>query len=1558
MDFCLGTFFVVLFFSICITMEDIKELVSLGEKLGYSGEKLQEFVKVELERLDMKKKEDREREDRAAEREDRRRMDEEKLKMEEMAHLERMQRLEYEAADKNLQLAQLKHDDDHAVKSFARTPKLPTFQEGKDDLDAYLGRFERYADTQKWPRDRWATNLSALLTGKALETYYRLPKEDIDNYDCLKDALLRRFQLTEEEFRQKFYNAKAEPGETAHQYMTRLEGYIDRWIQLSETPSTFDGLRDLITKEQFIDSCHKELATFLRERKLKDRKEVLKTADKYQQAHGGNLSAVNKIKPHQQQQKRDEDRRICHKCGKEGHIAPKCRSSNTSQAAGQEVSDLNQLVETRSCHKCGIKGHIAPNCRATQPPVSERTCFLCGRKGHMAKYCRSFDKPSQKTAAGLREENGSTLSTPENSETTRTCTCSCARTQPTCFITVLKDVEADFDDMLVKGNDGTEYPVCHMRCKQPIPMCTCHGLPTAKAELNGHPVVVMRDTGCSGVVVRSEFVNPDQYTGQNRLCLLVDGTVRKVPVAEVSIDTPYYVGNVEAMVMPTPIYDLILGNIPGCREADNPDHDWAPMPKTTCREDHTYLVDDKTAAVLTRSQIKKKERQLKPIHTPDLMIQPTQKQQDFADEQRRDETLRGIWKKAEENTGPHYTKTAETSFEIKNGMLHRIYRKNKGHTWTTTKQIVLPQGRRNQCLRLAHEALIGGHMGVQKTMDRILSKFYWPGMHNDVSRFCKSCDICQRTIQKGRISKVPLDQMPMVDVPFKRIAVDLIGPIYPVSENGNRYILTVVDYATRYPEAIALPSIETTRVAEALLDIYSRVGFPEEVLSDLGTQFTSSMMKEVSRLISVTQLNTSPYHPCCNGLVEKFNGTLKIILKRLCSERPKDWDRYISAVLFSYREVPQESTGFAPFELLYGRDVRGPMEILKEIWVKERSSDEEEPSISYQYVIDLRNRIEKTCEIAQSEIQKSSKRYKKYYDRNTKPRYLKPGDQALILLPTDNNKLLLQWKGPFKVLNKVGKNDYSVDIKGKPRTFHINMLKQYISREENTEKEDAEISSSVLEFVTCGVIEDDLEEEQLVDLLIPQSEETYKDVKYSEELTDEQRKQVQDLVHDYQDIFTDRPGTTDLEEHRIELTTEEPIRQKPYPVPYAMRETLREEVRKMLEADIIEHTNSPYASPVVLVKKPDGSNRFCIDFRKLNRITIFDGEPMPTVDDILVKLKNDVYFSKFDLSKGYWQIPLHEQDKVKTAFTTPDGNYQFKKMPFGLVNASATFNRMMRKALCHVPNSDSFVDDMLAHTGTWDTHMATLKTTFEMMRQAHLTVRPSKCFIGHKTLDFVGHKIGEGNIQPQSDKVKKILEASQPTTKREVRAFIGLAGYYRNFIPNFSSIAVPLTDLTKKGSPNSVNWETKHQEAFDKLKSLITQEPILKMPDFSKTFYVQTDASDYGAGAALLQEHDEKKHPVAFFSKKFSTAERAYSTVEKECLALVWAVRKFHVYLYGVEFVLETDHEPLTFIDRAKMTNSRIMRWSLMLQSYRFRLNAIKGSDNVIADYLSRSVER
>lgn len=235
---------------------------------------------------------------------------------------------------------------------------------------------------------------------------------------------------------------------------------------------------------------------------------------------------------------------------------------------------------------------------------------------------------------------------------------------------------------------------------------------------------------------------------------------------------------------------------------------------------------------------------------------------------------------------------------------------------------------------------------------------------------------------KGRISKGLLEKMPIVDTPFERVAIDVIGTLSPTLEKGNRYILTMVGFATRYPDAVPLTTIDTAKVAEGLMEMFSRVGLPRQILSDRGINFTSSLMKEINRLLSVQRLTTTPYHPICNGLVEKFNGTLKQMLRKMCQEKPRSWDTYLAPLLFAYREVPQTSLGFSPFELIYGRHVRGPLSVLNDIWTKEEGN--EELRTTYGYVLDLRNRLEETMALAHEKLKKNFRCQKHIYDRNTR----------------------------------------------------------------------------------------------------------------------------------------------------------------------------------------------------------------------------------------------------------------------------------------------------------------------------------------------------------------------------------------------------------------------------------------------------------------------------------------------------------------------------------------------------------------------------------------------
>ncbi|KAJ8022389.1 hypothetical protein HOLleu_37270 [Holothuria leucospilota] len=1378
-----------------------------------------------------------------------------------------------------------------------------------DNIDAYINRFERYALCRGWNRKKeWAINLGALLQGKALYEYSTLPTDDALDYDKVKKAVLKAYELNAEGFRKKFRNSRPEQNELGPKFAARLSNYLKRWIELSNVKS-LDDFKDLIVREQFLASCSQEHAMFLKEREPKTLAEMTKLADQYLTAHGG-WKNVNRRNNYARGQTRTDNGR-----GKFVDVSKDRR-------AGNKTSGMSK--------KPGF------------------ACFICNSPKHMARDC-----PNRQRLAYLSEvldKETRETGTPEVETVNKSIIDE--RTIASCLITISPP---HFEKAKVRGaltlKCGHKIPVLSAACgdKQGTIM------PTIDGKVGPYNVKVLRDTGCSCVVVRGSLVDKSRLTDEYKVCILIDGTVRRFQVALVDIDTPYFKGVTPALCMPNPVYDLIVGNIPGARGPHDPNPTWSSH-ELILNPDQKECTEA-VAAVQTRNQAANKDKPRSKLKVPPL-LEDKISAADLRKLQEDDVSLRRLRELANSGSQKENKSGAKYRYVISEGILYREFVSPNIDFGNTLRQVVVPKKLREVVLKLAHESILGGHLGCKKTKDRITTCFTWPGIYAQVARFCQSCDKCQRTFPKGRVTKVPLGSMPIIEEPFQRVAVDLVGPIHPATTSGYRYILVLVDYATRYPEAIPLRNIDTETVAEGLLSIYSRVGFPSELLTDLGSQFVSGVMKAVSRLLSIRRLTTTPYHAMCNGLVERFNGTLKGMLRKLCEEKPSDWDRYIDPLLFAYREVPQESTGFSPFELLYGRTVRGPMDILKELWTGK--TIQREGKQLYQYVLDLQERLDRTCTLAREQLEKARGRYRVYYNRKSKVRNLDVGDEVLLLLPTDENKMLMHWKGPFPVVAKVNTMNYTVDLGSRVKTFHVNMLKQYHRPEKVAsliawQGTYAQACTAVIEEETVNASDSMKPEAELIHYPPVVQSEKVSDVNIGSQLDSDQIDEVKELLNEFADVLTDLPGCTNLGQHVIRVTEVNPVRSKPYPLPYAMKKEIQGEVDSMLKSGIISHSNSPYASPLVAVSKPDGSKRVCVDLRKINQITIFDAEPIPQQDEIFAELARDNYFTKLDLSKGYWQVPLSPESKPLTAFRTSKGLFEFNRMAFGLVNAAATFSRIMRRLLEGLDNAHNYIDDILVHTPTWEEHMIAVREVFERLRRATLTARPTKCFVGYSEVEFLGYIVGQSTLRPKLDKVESIQNAERPTTKKQVRSFLGLAGYYRRFVPNFASIAVPLTNCTKKGEPNVIVWDSSKENSFRALKARLTQSPILRLPDNSKQFILRTDASDEGIGAVLLQEFSGTKFPIAYASKKLSNCQKNYSTMEKECLAIVWAIQKFQTYLYGKEFIIETDHQPLACIRKSKVANGRIMRWALTLQPYRFRIQIIKGGDNVGADYLSRS---
>jgi hypothetical protein len=387
----------------------------------------------------------------------------------------------------------------------------------------------------------------------------------------------------------------------------------------------------------------------------------------------------------------------------------------------------------------------------------------------------------------------------------------------------------------------------------------------------------------------------------------------------------------------------------------------------------------------------------------------------------------------------------------------------------------------------------------------------------------------------------------------------------------------------------------------------------------------------------------------------------------------------------------------------------------------------------------------------------------------------------------------------------------------------------------------------------------------------------------------------------------------------------------------------------MIEQGIVRRSDSPFSSPVLLVKKPDGSWRFCVDYRALNALTVKDAFPILVVDELLDELHGARFFSKLDLRSGYHQVRMRPEDVHKTAFRTHDGLYEFLVIAFRLCNAPATFralmNDVLRPFLCRFVLV--FFDDILIYSKTWANHLRHLRAVLTELRRHHLFVKHTKCSFGTSSVAYLGHVISAAGVAMDPSKVQAIRDWPAPRSPRAVRGFLGLAGYYRRFVHNYDTVAVLLTALLKK---DGFSWDDAAAEAFAALKTAVTTAPVLAMPDFAKLFIVECDASSHGFGAVLTQEG----HPVAFFSRPIAPHHRALAAYERELIGLVQAVRHWRPYLWGCCFAVKTDHYSLKYLLDQRLATIPQHHWVGKLLGFDFSVEYRSGAMNTVADALSR----
>ena len=1583
--------------------EDRKAKELETERLIKKDEEDRKLKELEMERLIKKDEEDRK------VKEEDRKLKEKELELKEI-ELDRQRYKDASELKRRESLAgQAKFFGD------ALKHSLPKMSMDPSDYPAYFKAVENLFEMYEVPKNLRSKLLIPLLNEKSKNLLAMLSREKLDDYVEVRDYLLREFKLTSEQYRDRFYSATKKSDETYTLFGTRAKTLFMYYLESRKAETKVDIINLLVSdriKQTLPPECLKHVLS-VEGTKWKTPEELTEVVDVYVNSNfnlprnvmtnakslkfytGSAENTSRQYKTAASSSGIPEKHAVlrCYRCSQIGHKAVDCKTVLPKTSHSAEKREIKPVkinhVQIETDSEIGnrysqkfIGARVAEKVQEIKFPVKSHFSRIdedwAIKNKNIVEADENFNMLQELPVGYPFEVSTCTAylnsNTVVDNEKTASCKVMSENVDEGHYTSETIPLNANVNDEIIASEELSEWP-------------TLSKLQYCKVMLEGQeePVVALKDSGAEISLIHQDLIKDRDVPTLGIINIRgVVGTPVQAKVVTVGLKPnsvvtcenigPYLpvmfaacdLGTDSKVILSSAVveqlaewsaYEVVRPQLSKFSvESENSVIQGVSKNCGDISEVHAKSHKD-VNAVLTRSmsqqQSKSTDQDISGHDRSDMnfeqimsfvngqvidsegQLDTNASREIFIDEQKNDETLKKAWSFAQKNKANYF---------VKGGVLfHRD--KVCGQK---VEQVCLPTSRRDEVCRLAHDL---DHLGVKKTNEKIRIHFHWDGMNKKVKDYVNSCLECQKNTREMKRERIPIMIVPRCEIPFAHLYMDIIGSLVDGAEFP--YCLVLIDSCTRFPFAFPLKRVTSKAVCDCLIQIFSLVGVSTVITSDQGSYFVSELTTEFMKIFGCSPRWSSPLHPEGNSLCERLNQSLKHMLKHICKENPKQWHKMLPLALWCLRESKNTTLGVSPFMMVWGKNPTSPLKVIRDSWIGQNTLPMDTSKSVSEYLAELQQNIKNIHDYVDIHATKKQEEYVAQYNKTATPKSMQIGQQVIVLLPDSTNKFVSRWQGPGTVVNFKSPHTYLVELdRGQRRWLHVNKLRPYNAR----------VNAALVN--NCAIVNEADEDFGSLPVVEIKHESDLPSCRVSPEklahLSNAEKQQLLSTLDDFADVFVEKPGLCTIGEHEIHVTPDfKPKRLRAYRVPELLKPEVARQIQELLDLGFIQPSNSPMASPIVCVLKGrNGENgvRLCCDYRYLNKYTIGDAYPTPDISDVIHRVGKASHISSWDARSGYWQLSIKPEHRWLTAFVTDFGVFEWTRMAFGLKCASNTFIRVVQQILQPIREfNDSYVDDMATHSMNWEAHMGHMQSFLSRIREVGMTLKLEKCEFARPSVNFVGCIIGSGHYSPDPSKVACVESMQAPRTKKEVRQILGFYSYFRVFIEGFADIAKPLTDLTKKRVLHQIEWSEVHQKALDELKKRLCEATRLHIIKYGQPVGISVDASAISVGCCLFQwSEDGNEKPIAFASAKLTSTQMAWSAIEREAYAVIFALKKFRNFIFATKITVYSDHNPLMYLRECAPKSSKLTRWALALEAFDITWCYRPGNKNQVADCLSR----